>query len=125
MDFQDLYDVENEFQFQLYKDIRRERAASTHEVTPACDLNHMAAIPGPEKLRQRVLHRIGRREASLERGCQARAFNRLAENSPANCIWVLRRSSYRLRRGSRDFYTVANQPFGTPPSGWPGIRSYK
>jgi hypothetical protein len=52
MDFGHLYDFENEFQFQLYKDICREPVPSTHDVTQACDLNHMAAIEGQEKRNQ-------------------------------------------------------------------------
>jgi len=42
MDFSNPYDFENEFQFQLYKDIRRSRMPSTWKVTQPCDLNHMA-----------------------------------------------------------------------------------
>jgi hypothetical protein len=45
MDFGDLDDFENEFQFQFYKDICRGRAASTRSLTPACDSNHMGT-PG-------------------------------------------------------------------------------
>src|SRR5690348_498201 len=55
MDFANLYDFENEFQFQLYKDIRRRRVASTWKVTRPCDLNHMAGHVQPENTSRRSI----------------------------------------------------------------------
>src|SRR5690242_18432329 len=55
MDFANLYDFENEFQFQLYKDIRRRRVASTWKVTRPCDLNHMAGHVQPENTIRRSI----------------------------------------------------------------------
>src|SRR6201988_222432 len=69
-------DFENEFQFQLYKDSRLRREASTREITRACDLNHVeeatgaAESAGPLPVAETTSPRPGIRRRGRSGGCR-------------------------------------------------------